>query len=86
MDQEWIPVHEGDYGHQFDHRFGTFDGQNVRIVTVTEHQDPNLQPDYELLAKRDAYEDYCRRWELRTGQSALLAFRRNARSTDDALP
>jgi hypothetical protein len=30
-----LPVHEGDYGHQFDHRFATFDGRKTRLVMTS---------------------------------------------------
>jgi hypothetical protein len=83
VEKQWLPVHEGNYGHQFDHRFGTFDGKSVRAVTSQEHKNPDFEPVYELRAKCEAYNEYSRRWSLRPSQSALLGFRRVARSTDD---
>jgi hypothetical protein len=80
---EWLPVHEGDYGHQFDHRFGTFDGFNVRAVEPVEHQDPEFEPHFELRAKESVYQDILSRWSMASHQSGLLGFRRVARSTDD---
>jgi hypothetical protein len=80
---DWLPVHEGDYGHQFDHRFGTFDGRTVRAVTAEEHKNPNFEPAFELRARRTAFEDYLERWRLASPPIALLGFRRVARSTDD---
>ena len=36
---EWMPVNEGDYGHQYDHRFGTFDSSEVIQTTDEQHSD-----------------------------------------------
>jgi hypothetical protein len=83
LTHEWLPVHEGDYGHQYDHRFGTFDGRSVRSTTLDEHRCAGFEPDYEFVALRSAFEEITGRWELSGAQSSLLGFRRVARSTDD---
>jgi hypothetical protein len=82
-ENKWFPVHEGDYGHQFNHRFGTFDGRAVRAVTEEELKKPEFEPVYELRALHSAYEGFLGRWNLPTSQTGLVGFRRVARSTDD---
>lgn len=78
-----LSVHEGDYGHQFDHRFATFDGRKTRLVSPLEHQDPNFEPRFELQAKEAAYLTVLTRWGVPSEQTSLLGFRRVSRSTDD---
>ncbi|WP_447858101.1 Eco57I restriction-modification methylase domain-containing protein [Pseudomonas aeruginosa] len=82
-DTDVLPVHEGDFGHQYDHRFGTFAGTSVRDTTLAEHEDPNFEPHFELVAKIVAWQSYASRWELAADETAQLGFRRVARSTDE---
>jgi hypothetical protein len=80
---EWLPVHEGDYGHQFDHRFATFDGRHTRSVSDAEHADPNFEPTFEFRARLSAYRKFFDRWGILETQSSILAFRRVSNSTND---
>jgi hypothetical protein len=80
---EWLPVHEGDYGHQFDHRFGTFNGQSVVEVTDLQHCDSSFEPKFELRARKSTLHAALERWAIPQNKSALLGFRRIARSTDN---
>ena len=79
---EWLPVHEGDYGHQFDHRFATFDGAEVIEASTEQHGDPLFEPRFELVAQRSAVQDILNRWDVPSSKSALLAFRRVSLSTN----
>ena len=79
---EWAPVHEGDYGHQYDHRLATFVGSEVIEATYDQHSDPHFEPQFELLASRSAVQEILARWGIPPNQPALLAFRRIAGSTN----
>jgi hypothetical protein len=81
--QEWVSVHEGEYGHQFDHRFATFDGRATRQVSVLEHQNPTFEPEFDLRARLSAYQKVLARWRVPENQPSLLAFRRVSNSTND---
>jgi hypothetical protein len=81
--EEWLPVHEGDYGNQFDHRFATFDGRTTRSVADAEHADPTFEPVFELRAQQPAYQKILSRWEVPETQASILGFRRVSNSTND---
>jgi hypothetical protein len=80
---QWIYVHEGDIGHQFDHRFATFENGVVRAVTATEHNNPNFEPSFEFVASRKSFQAYLERWDLNPNIRSFVGFRRVARSTDE---
>ena len=80
---DWEPAYEGDYGHQFDHRFGTFEHGSVRDVTRAEHVDPKFEPEFEWVGSRQEFERKMEYWGVSLKRSAILAFRRVARSTDE---
>ncbi len=80
---DWESLCEGDYGHQFDHRFGTFSHDAVRNVTDEEHRDPKFEPDFEWVGSRREFEKRLNYWAVSLDRSAFLAFRRVARSTDE---
>lgn len=82
-DPDWEPAYEGDYGHQFDHRFGTFEHDAVRDVTHAEHIDPEFEPEFEWVGSRQEFERKMEYWGVSLKRSAILAFRRVARSTDE---
>ncbi len=82
-DPDWEPAYEGDYGHQFDHRFGTFEQGAVRDVTHAEHVDPEFEPEFEWVGSRQEFERKMEYWGVSLKRSAILAFRRVARSTDE---
>ncbi len=79
----WLSVHEGDYGHQFDHRFGTFFDSRVRATTAEEHRCVDFEPTFEFVAYREAYVEILERWQVSAATGGILGFRRVARSTDD---
>jgi Eco57I restriction-modification methylase len=82
-DDDWLPVHERDYGHQFDHRFATFNGRTTRLVSILEHQDPLFEPQFELRAGISAYRRFLARWGVVHDHRSLLGFRRVSNSTND---
>lgn len=73
---QWLPVHEGEYGYQFDHRYATFENDQVRAVTASEHSLANFEPNFELVARKDEYCSVLERWHALPTQSAILGFRR----------
>ena len=79
----WLPTHEGGYGFQFDHRFGTFDGQTVRTVTAEEHASVEFEPDFELATDKDEYLRMIGNWEVSLTAPAFLGFRRVASATNE---
>lgn len=82
IDDDFVPCYEGDYGHQFDHRFSTFEHARVRDVTLEEHVDPAFEPTLEWLGKKSAARRALERWNADPNRNSILAFRRVARSTD----
>jgi len=80
---DWEPAYEGDYGHQYDHRFGTFERGTVRDVTLAEHADSEFEPTFEWVGSRQEFQRKMEYWEVPLNRSAFLAFRRVARSTDE---
>jgi hypothetical protein len=82
-DPDWEPAYEGDYGHQFNHRFGTFERGSVRDVTRAELVDPAFEPEFEWVGSRQEFERKMAYWGISLKRSAFLAFRRVARSTDE---
>ena len=80
--RQWLPVHEGDLGHQFDHRFATFENGAARATTLAEHQNVDFEPSFELVATRASFDTYCDRWRLDRNKTSFIGFRRVARSTD----
>lgn len=82
-DPDWEPAYEGDYGHQYDHRFGTFERGTVRDVTRAEHTDPDFEPEFEWVGSRQEFQRKMEYWGVPLKRSAILAFRRVARSTDE---
>lgn len=80
--QVMLPLYEGRLGHQFNHRFASEPGGDLRLTHIDRLRDPGhlVEPQYwvagddtdKMLARREAK---CR--------SALLGFRRVARNTDE---
>jgi hypothetical protein len=79
----WIPTYEGDYGFQFDHRFGTFDGHGVRVVTLEEHRNPDFEPEFELATDRDEYLRILENWRISNNAASFLGFRRVSNATNE---
>lgn len=82
MSSQWLPVHEGDYGHQFDHRFGTFNGVEVLETNRDQHADPVFEPRFELVAQKSGVQEILNRWGVSSKKPALLGFRRVSLSTN----
>lgn len=79
---EYLPLYEGRFGHQFNHRFASQPGGEVREFSLTQLLDPTcfIEPQY-WVGHEDANEQLSRRaGKCRTG---LLGFRRVARDTDE---
>lgn len=79
----WTPLHEGEYGWQFDHRLNTFDAGGVRLVTEEEHKDLSFDPQFELVGSAKEIASIMARWGFDSQASSMLVFRRVARSTDE---
>jgi hypothetical protein len=80
---EWLATHEGDFGFQFDHRYKTMHGEQLREPSIEEYRDFDFRPTFELVAKRRAFDAYLERWDISNGAQSFLGFRRVARSTDE---
>ena len=79
---EWLPIHEGEYGSQYDHRYATYEANSVRAVTLTEHCNPEFEPRFELVASAKEYESIVGGW-ADMAAPCLLAFRRVSNSGND---
>lgn len=78
--EKYLPLYEAKMLHQFDHRWATYDGLDVRDVTLEEKQDPEFEalPRY-WVAATDASAAAGGEW----GRDWFLAFRDICRSTDE---
>lgn len=79
----WLPTYEGDYGFQFDHRFGTYDGRSVRNVTEEEHASAEFEPEFELVTDRDEYLRILNNWGVSPNEASFLGFRRVSNATNE---
>jgi hypothetical protein len=77
--EKYVPLYEAKMLHQFDNRWATYGGLDIRDVTLEEKQDPEFVamprywvPEEEVLSRRGAWRNP---W--------LPAFRRVARTTDE---
>jgi hypothetical protein len=83
-DEVYLPLYEGKMFHQFDHRYGTFEGVDSRSdvhlpnPTLEQYQDPSfvVQPWY-WIAQKEVAE------KITPDPKWFLAFRDIARSTDE---
>jgi len=80
---EWLPVHEGEYGWLFDHRFATFSGSEVRALNLDEKADVDFEPEFELVALRSEYVRIIERWGTSVNDSSVLGFRRVSSVTNE---
>lgn len=80
---DWLPTYEGDYGFQFDHRFGTYDGRTVRGVTSEEHASVDFEPEFELVTDRDEYLRILGNWGISPKVASFLGFRRVSNATNE---
>ena len=79
--EHYLALNEGEYGHQFDHRFATFDRGRVRHTEIFERN-----PDHEIEFKNCVTaQDFLSRTERRgvSDRRSFVAFRRVARNTDE---
>jgi hypothetical protein len=77
----YVPMTEGEYGHIFDHRYGTINGEETRITTSAEKANPSFEISMRYWVPLESFEQ---RLALRTHvcRSHLLGHRRVARGTD----
>lgn len=77
----YVAMHEGEYGHQYDHRYATFDGSEV----VNSSNEEKENSDFEVRLRLAVPEaEFIRRWDkFSVGKKWALGFRRVARSTDE---
>jgi hypothetical protein len=80
---KWLAVHEGEYGYQYDHRYATFEGRKVRAVSISEHKDPNFEPNFEFVARRPEYLAILDRWNASPSHSSLMGFRRVSNAANE---
>ncbi|SNX74207.1 N-6 DNA methylase [Cereibacter ovatus] len=79
----WLPTYEGDYGFQFDHRFGTYDGRTVRGATAEEHARTDFEPEFELVTDREEYLRILGNWGISPKAASFLGFRRVSNATNE---
>jgi hypothetical protein len=82
-DGSWLSAYEGDFGHQFDHRYSTFEAGRLRALTDTEYKDPLFSPHLAIAVRKSAFDSYLDRWSIDSRATGFLGFRRVARSTDE---
>lgn len=80
---QWLAAYEGDFGFQFNHRYKTFDGGQLRSPTESELNSPDFLATLETAVSRDVFDAYLQRWGVSDTASSFLGFRRVARSTDE---
>lgn len=79
--ENYVPLGEGEYGHQYDHRFATFDGVKVINTPVSERSVAHEITFKQCVPKDIFYERIGRRGV--SDRKAFVAFRRVARNTDE---
>ncbi|TXR47502.1 Eco57I restriction-modification methylase domain-containing protein [Phyllobacterium endophyticum] len=83
ISEGWLPLYEGDYGFQYDHRYSTFQGTQTIELRSEEKVDPNFEPRFEWVGSKSAFLATLKHWRIGEDVPAFLAFRRVARSTDE---
>jgi hypothetical protein len=75
-----LPLYEAKMLHQFDHRWATYQGLNIRDASLTEKQDPDFRvtPRY-WVDKQEVDNKLAGKWD----KQWLLAFRKVCRATDE---
>ncbi len=81
-DTRWVPMNEGEYGHQFNHRFATCDGTDSRPLTASEKADPSFEVQHRYWVQEADFEARLAR-RSHVCRTHLLGFRRIARNTDE---
>ena len=80
--KQYLPLYEGRFGHQFNHRFATHSGGEATMISAIDASDPMafVEPQY-WISGEDVGQRLSRRAvECHTG---MLGFRRVARNTDE---
>ena len=72
---DWAPVHEGDYGYQYDHRYATYDNGQV-VVCSNEQKQAGLPIQYGTYALKSAFEAITNNWGISKSADPFIAFRR----------
>jgi hypothetical protein len=80
--ERYVPLNEGEYGHQFDHRFATLSEGTVRKVTLVEKRDPAFEVNFMHWVPEEEFKARLAR-RAALAPSHLLGFRRVARSNDE---
>ena len=75
-------LYEGRYGHQFDHRFATFENGDSIELTPSQHADPSLLIEPEYWVPNQTSEEFLNRRPCQC-RTALLGYRRVASSTNE---
>ena len=78
----WLPLQEGEFGWQFDHRFATNEMSRVREVSLAEHLDPTfeIRPTYWI--HESFFKERMARRKPRS-KTHILAMRRVSSSTNE---
>jgi hypothetical protein len=85
-DDGYLPLFEGSLGHQFNFRYGEFNGERELVVDDERLSDPFFFPRTEWAISESAFAAKCesmRLDELAVCRTAFLGFRRVSRSTDE---
>ncbi|EWY37266.1 type II restriction endonuclease [Skermanella stibiiresistens SB22] len=79
---KWLPLHEGEYGWQFDHRFATSENGGTRPASLSEHEDPSFEPMPNYWVHEDFFDVRLRRRTVRC-ETHFLGMRRVSSSTNE---
>lgn len=77
----YVPLYEAKMVHQFDHRWATYDGGEVRDATVSEKLDPGFEPYARYWIPQHEIVDRLKTKNWR--QKWLMGWRDICRSTDE---
>jgi hypothetical protein len=78
----WLPLQEGEFGWQFDHRFATNDGNRVRQVERLEHSNPYFEPRPSYWIHQNFFNERLARRKVRS-ETHMLAMRRVSSNTNE---
>lgn len=77
-EERHLPLYEGRFGHQFDHRFAEQPFGESRSITLEQHVDPTVIVEPQYWVESSAFDE-----ARKVSSSAWLGFRRVARNTDE---
>ncbi|MDX2079411.1 MAG: N-6 DNA methylase [Terrimicrobiaceae bacterium] len=78
----WLPLHEGEFGWQFDHRFSTNTEEGTKPVKLRDHNDPAFEPMPTYWVHEDFFKERLERRTVRC-RSHLLVMRRISSNTNE---